>query len=781
LERTRLTSPGVLLIVATVLAGAISLLDLFYLQPYVETQKAHSFDEQVFRAGETLDKAMQQKQQGLLQLCRVWADRAETAVLLDASVPAGPEKVAAQGRVFATADADLAWLCDRGGHVVGVWAAGAAPADTPAAATADQIAEVLPDIPTEAHGGRLVLGRQVFLFARCEVAARGGAGLRGQLYLARRLDGRLFAELGGAVGGKNMHLADWDSLPDGATADAGGSHAFWPIREEDDLLPAAWVLRDVAGRKLGYLAAELPGAGTYKLAASARRMVLIVLSLSVGLALLVIIGTHMLVTGPVVRLLKRLQELEDGEGTPADLTHDLHGEPLVLARRLESAFDKLAYISKTDELTGLANRRHFEEMLNCFYQQARRYNRSLSLIVVDVDFFKAVNDTGGHQAGDDLLRTVARSIESACRKADLPARLGGDEFAVLLPETASSHAASVAERIRKAVAEQTLTLRAVEVNVTLSAGITDLNAGEIDTAAAMVELADRALYRAKETGRNRIVQAWQLDGLDWREGAGRSRAGVLYNKLAGLDTRFQGLFLQAMEEVMAILELRDPYMADHAARVQRCSVLLAREMELPERIVKQLEIAAMLHDIGMLAMPDSLLLCPGVLDEQQTRLMRRHPLLSVQMMEGMEFLEQEIPAVRYHHERYDGQGYPEGLAGPAIPLTARLLATADAFVAMTSPRTFRSAKPCAEAVTELEIAAGTQFDPSVVDAFIAMARRLGDKLMDLSDEAAEEAHAAAKAHASTAQAKLDAQRRAAKNAPAFRTPSESEAKETTSD
>ena len=191
--------------------------------------------------------------------------------------------------------------------------------------------------------------------------------------------------------------------------------------------------------------------------------------------------------------------------------------------------------------------------------------------------------------------------------------------------------------------------------------------------------------------------------------------------------------------------------------------------------------AGMLHDIGMLAMPDTLLLCPGVLDEQQTRLMRRHPLLSVQMMEGMEFLEQEIPAVRYHHERYDGQGYPEGLAGAAIPLTARILAVADSFVAMTSPRTFRAAKTCQEAVAELELAAGTQFDPNVVDAFIAMARRLGDELMVISDAAAMEAHEAARAHAAAAEADADPNKHRRKHAPPLRMPSESEIAEPTSD
>jgi HD-GYP domain-containing protein (c-di-GMP phosphodiesterase class II) len=170
-------------------------------------------------------------------------------------------------------------------------------------------------------------------------------------------------------------------------------------------------------------------------------------------------------------------------------------------------------------------------------------------------------------------------------------------------------------------------------------------------------------------------------------------------------------------------------MAAHARKTQHYAVLLAQEMGLPDRVIKRLRIAAMLHDIGMLAMPDSILLCEGGLADDQLSAMQRHPLLSVRIMEGMEFLEQEIPTVRYHHERFDGTGYPQGLAGAAIPLTARILAVADAFDAMTSPRTFRAAKSTDEALSELQASAGSQFDPAVVEAFVCMAQRLGDRLL----------------------------------------------------
>jgi len=205
----------------------------------------------------------------------------------------------------------------------------------------------------------------------------------------------------------------------------------------------------------------------------------------------------------------------------------------------------------------------------------------------------------------------------------------------------------------------------------------------------------------------------------------------LCKKLAGLDTEFKDLFLRAVEEIVELLEERAPHMADHARKVQHYAVLIAREMELPDRVIKRLQVASMLHDIGMVAMPDSILLCADSLDEERLGTLRKHPLISVRIMEGMEFLEQEIPAVRYHHERYDGKGYPEGISGAAIPLTARILSVADAFDAMTSSRSFREAKNLEEVTEEVRRLAGSQFDPTVVEAFLSVAGRMSHQMMDI--------------------------------------------------
>jgi diguanylate cyclase (GGDEF)-like protein len=728
-ERIRLTSPGLLLILAVVAAGGIFLLDMFYLQPNAESQEQASLRDQLNRTEQTARLLLDSEQNSLLQISNSLCD--DDDLRRFAKEPTAAAVLADLKARLQSSQVDMMVVRDGAGAILAAWTA---QESGPAAVPAQELPALQETLNTvsssksPADSGQLKLAGGMMLFARKTIRlSDADSSAPAQWWLMRRIGERIQARIGAAIGGQFLMVAGGQLPPSETNLD--DLRSVWTSSQT---LSYAWLVDDTTGRRVGFCRADLPLAQVKVQAAAGRRTVLIVLSLSVGLSLLVIVGAHILVTGPVVRLLRRLQRLETGQGSAKELARDLHGEPLLLARRLESAFDRLAYMSKTDQLTGLANRRHFEQVLDAFYNQARRYNRPLSLIVMDIDFFKAINDTGGHQAGDQVLKQVSDAIEKACRKADLPARFGGDEFAILLPETVAADAQEVGARVASAVAALNLSVRSTGMKVTISAGVADLNAGEINGPGAMLALADRALYAAKEMGRNRIIQAHDLTGLNWRNcGDAGDKVEKMCKKLAGLDNQFKDLFLRAIEEMVTILEHRSPHMADHAYKVQHYALLIGRELELSARVLKRIQIAAMLHDIGMIAMPDTVLLNSGQLGEEQVKAVRRHPLLSVRIMEGMEFLEQEIPAVRYHHERFDGLGYPEGIAGTAIPLTARILSVADSFDAMTSSRCHRGAKSLAQGLEEIRAGAGTQFDPAVVDAFVSMATRLGDKLMEI--------------------------------------------------
>ena len=723
MERPRLSSPSALVIVAVVACGGIWLLDVGFFQPYVTRQRNDALCEWADKAQESVQWALSAETSRLSTICRAVL---QTAYSGGSSGPdMSPQSLVKA--VSSLGEIDAAWACSRdlpasparagqaGGRILHAWPEDA---ELPKAAT------------NRRNSGLARLGSTAALFVRCNVPRRDReSGSPELLYVARRLSPVTLAAIGSAVPGDLM-VVGADDLPTTGLVDGLCDRKVWLARP--DRLAVAWPARDAVGGVLGYFLAEFSIAQVYDQAA-ARKTILTILWLSGGVIILVILGAEILLANPITRLLNRVDRVETGEyPSEKELTRRLHAEPLALARKLHCLFKSITNLARIDPLTGLANRRQFEQELQRAYRQARRYNHPLSVMVMDIDLFKGINDTAGHHAGDEVLKVVGKTIRRCCRDADLPARLGGDEFAILLPETLASGAEVVAERLRNILAAKPVTVNGADVTVTMSIGIADFNAGSIEEAEELVVLADRAMYGAKQGGRNRFAQAHDLSESSWIDGRESDRVEGLNKKLGALDGQFQELFMRALQETMRALESRDPHMGDHARKVQHYATLIARRMGLPERITKRVELAAMLHDIGMLALPDAIALHPGRLSDEQFAVMRRHPLLGARILESAEFLEPIIPAVRCHHERLDGGGYPDGLSGKKIPLAARIIAAADAFDAMTSQRAFRQAMSVREALSEMGKASGTQFDPPVVGALIAEADRLGSKITDTS-------------------------------------------------
>jgi diguanylate cyclase (GGDEF)-like protein/putative nucleotidyltransferase with HDIG domain len=355
----------------------------------------------------------------------------------------------------------------------------------------------------------------------------------------------------------------------------------------------------------------------------------------------------------------------------------------------------------TDPLTGLANHRAFHERLREELARALRHGRALTLVLVDIDHFKAVNDSLGHERGDAVLAAVAATLADGARTGDVLARLGGDEFALLMPETDEDQALAAAERMRRAIA--TIELEG-EPSVSVSAGICGVeHAQDADT---LVRLADGALYWSKAHGRD---AACVYDADVVRELSISERADQLQRSRA----------LVGIRALARAIDAKDQSTREHSQRVAELACAIARRLQWREDRVALLEEAALVHDVGKIGVPDAVLLKPGRLTDDEYEQIKRHAALGAQMVDDV-LLPEQVAWIRAHHERPDGRGYPDGLAGAAIPDGAAILGVADAFDVMTATRIYSSARSRDDALAECERLIGAQFAPAPVAALLEL-------------------------------------------------------------
>jgi diguanylate cyclase (GGDEF)-like protein len=365
----------------------------------------------------------------------------------------------------------------------------------------------------------------------------------------------------------------------------------------------------------------------------------------------------------------------------------------------------LAEAARTDTLTGLKNRLALEHEIHVEVERTLRSEEELSIVIGDLDHFKAVNDELGHRAGDEALVKIGQILHTRRRVGDSIARTGGEEFTILLPGASEHEAYLVAERLRVTVERE---FADHPVPLTFSFGVaTYPEHGR--NADAVIEAADQALYAAKALGRNRsVIFNREISAVFAPEPGGR-----------GVDETHLATLLSLAEA----LDLRDTGTAAHSRTVGRYCGLIAKELELPAERAKRIEVAGVLHDIGKIGLPDAILQKPGRLGRNELAEIRTHPEIGAQVLSGRG-LEDLRGWVLTHHERPDGKGYPAGLGDAEIPLEAKILAVADAYEAMTADRVYREGMGAKAARSELLRCAGTQFDSRVVAAFMAVLDRL---------------------------------------------------------
>lgn len=363
---------------------------------------------------------------------------------------------------------------------------------------------------------------------------------------------------------------------------------------------------------------------------------------------------------------------------------------------------RLEWLANIDGVTGVFNHRYFQSKLEEEIVKANEKDSTLGMIMIDLDNFKKFNDNYGHKAGDLLLSKTSEIFMNETREKDIVCRYGGDEFAILLPDANSEGILSVIERIRKSFSKMAGLEEYFSLldKVTLSAGYS-IYPALAKNKDDLIMQADSALYQAKNMGRNNV----QL----YRD---------IFEDIKYFFDSDEQLF-GGLRALLGTVSAKDKYTLGHSERVMDYAVMIGRAMGLGGERIRLLKIAALLHDIGKVEIPESVLNKSEPLSEDDLKLLQKHPSYSADILEPLSGIDQLIDSIKHHHERFDGTGYPSRIKGNDIPLEARILCVADSFDAMLSDRPYRKGMKFDEVIEELQKNAGTQFDPYAVQAFLS--------------------------------------------------------------
>ncbi|HEY5548734.1 MAG TPA: HD domain-containing phosphohydrolase [Coriobacteriia bacterium] len=378
---------------------------------------------------------------------------------------------------------------------------------------------------------------------------------------------------------------------------------------------------------------------------------------------------------------------------------------LLALRTVLAVADSEALLAKadTDPLTGLLNHRLFYDRLGSEMERAQRHGEPVGLIAIDVDDFGSVNSVGGHLAGDSAIVNVGRAVIAAVRVQDVVCRVGGDELMVVLPGTDSTVALLTARRILGGIRQ---VVDSVGRPLSASAGVASFPADAMDRE-ELVGRADAALYWAKGHGKDRAVQFdTQLVGPANAQDRIRD-----VREHANLD---------AVRALAAAVDARDPGTHDHSRNVAALATALARELGLEEDVVELVGFAGLLHDVGKIGIPDSVLHRRGDLTADERSLMLTHAPLGAEILSATKMSEM-LPWVRHHHERWDGTGSPDGLVGDEIPLGARIIALSEAYDSLVTGRFGRKPLTPRAALQKIDLELGGKFDPKVGERFLRIA------------------------------------------------------------
>lgn len=387
---------------------------------------------------------------------------------------------------------------------------------------------------------------------------------------------------------------------------------------------------------------------------------------------------------------------------------------------------RLKELGLKDPQTGLYNYRYLIERLGSEFERARRHILPLSIIMLDIDYFKSINEVYGHEYGDSIIKEFAGYLKKCSRANDIIVRHGGEEFIALMPDTDKNGAGTFGRRLLELLKEHTFDRKGNRIKLKISMGLASFPENGVDTASGLLNAVDKAMRQAKEKGGNRLSFYSSVTAREIKDivaDGGKGNVEKLKSRLLKMKNRADQVVLESIFAFAKAVEARDYYTGKHSENMVSIATEIGKRMRLGDKDIDHIQYAAMLHDLGKIGIEDKILRKRSSLNAVEMEKIRRHPQIGAEIVRDIHFLKEVVPMILYHHERFDGMGYSMGLRGKAIPLGARIIAIADVYQALISDRPYRKAYSKEEALKIIKEGAGTQFDPEIVKAFIQITQK----------------------------------------------------------
>jgi diguanylate cyclase (GGDEF)-like protein/PAS domain S-box-containing protein len=411
-----------------------------------------------------------------------------------------------------------------------------------------------------------------------------------------------------------------------------------------------------------------------------------------------------------------------------DITERKQAEDILkgLNIQLTKTNQKFRQLALRDTHTGLYNHRYLTEIIESEFHRAKRTGGLLSVIMLDLDFFKSINDVYGHRFGDMVLKQLAHLLKKAVRKYDIITRFGGEEFVIILPDTDREGAFILAQRILDAITQYNFGTEKESVHLKSSMGVVTYPQDKVISGMGLVNLADQVLGKVKDRGGNNVYSTLDLGMKETPSQVKRYEADnvqLLKGKILKLTKRANQSLMEAIFAFARTIKLKDHYTGEHVEKTVHYAVEMAKALKLSTAEIENIRDAAMLHDLGKIGISEKILLKKSRLSPKEFEEIKKHPQIGADILRPIHFLQSIIPLILYHHERYDGKGYLNGLKGEEIPIGARIIAAADVFQALISHRPYRKAYAKREAIDIVKKGSGTQFDPKVITALLRILKK----------------------------------------------------------